>query len=79
MMSPVTIFLLYLFVVFLMIGVFSIGIVLGTELPDRFQKQADAERVLRTHKDTVKRIDGVIDYYVGLQQHIAERLERREK
>ena len=78
-MSPVTIFLLYLFVVLLMIGVFSIGIILGTELPDRFQKHADAERVLRMHKDTVKRIDGVIDYYVGLQQHIAERLKGREK
>ena len=78
-MSTVTIFLLYLFVVFLMIGVFSIGIILGTELPHRLGRQPDTERILRTHKDTVKRIDGVIDYYVGLQQHIAERLDGRKK
>jgi len=78
-MSGVTVFLLYLSVVFLMIGVFSIGIILGTELPDRFSRQPDAERILRKHRDTVRQIDGVIDYYVGLQQHIADRLEGRKK
>ena len=79
MMRGIEFFTLYLFAVFLMFGVFSIGIILGTELPERLRRSVDVERILRTHKQTVKQIDGVIDYYVGLQQYIAERLQRSKK
>jgi len=79
MMSAAGLFMLYLFATFLMIGAFSIGIILGTELPGRFQKRVDAERILKASREAVKRIDDVVDYYVGLQQHIADRVDSLRK
>ena len=74
-MGTAEFFMLYLFVSFLMILIFGVGMLLGADLPDRFRKRVDAERILATHNSTVKRIDEVIDYYMGLQDYIANRLD----
>jgi len=75
-MSLAGLFVVCLFGAFLMIGAFSLGLILGTELPARFQRSVDPGRILKAHKETVRRIDDVVDYYVELQKHIADRLDR---
>ena len=74
-MGIAELFMLYLFPVFLMVLTFSIGILLGTELPSRFRKRVDADAIQAAHGETISRIDDAVDYYIGLQSFIADRLD----
>jgi hypothetical protein len=66
----------YVLVAILAVIVFGIGILVGVRLVEHFQKDRRAERILKTHRKSIGQIDDAVNYYVGLQQYIAERLAR---
>lgn len=71
--------ILYVFIVIMAVIVFGVGIVVGAYLIGCLHRDHSAERILKTHQKTVKQIDDVIDYYVGLQRYIAEHLSVKQK
>jgi hypothetical protein len=71
--------LLTVFVVCMAVTVFGVGVALGAYLLSYLYRDRGAERMLKTHRSTVRQIDEVVDYYVGLQKYIAERLSESQK
>ena len=67
---------MYVMVVVVVVAVVSLGVglIVGIELRGRLEERLGVHRILQTHQDSIRQIDGVIDYCVGLQKDVVERL-----
>ena len=72
-MDIVTIMMLSMYVIVVAVVSLGVGLIVGIELTGRLEQRLGVHHILQTHQDSIKQIDGVIDYCVGLQKDLVER------